>query len=86
MDFVFSFTSAVLAGSAPGISPRFFVTLRVVPLVAVVVEHSRVVHKRVSYVNNIFVGNCPPSVFRKLLDLLDPLHQFLEQSVRVPLL
>ena len=48
------------------------------------VEQDRVVHERVDRVNNIFIGDCPPSVVRELLDFLDPLHQLLERSVRVP--
>ena len=36
--------------------------------------HARVVHERVNCVDNIFVGDCPPSVVRELLDFLDPLH------------
>ena len=54
--------------------PGFFVTLRVVPLVSVFVEQACVVHERVNCVDNIFVGDCLPSVVRKLLDLMDPLH------------
>ena len=48
------------------------------------VEQDRIVHERVDRVNNIFIGDCPPSVVRELLDFLDPLHQLLERSVRVP--
>ena len=50
----------------------------VVPLFTVIV------HERVNRVDNIFVADCPPSVVRELLDLLDPLHQFLERSVFIP--
>ena len=66
------------------VCPGFFVTLLVVPLVAVVVEQAHVVHESVNCVENIFAGDRPPSVVRKLLDLLDPLHQFLERSVCFP--
>ena len=66
------------------VRPGFLVTSLVVPLATVIVEQARVVHKRVNRVDNIFVDDCPPSVVRKLLDLLEPLHQFLEWSVCVP--
>ena len=66
------------------VRPGFLVTLIVVPLVTVIVEQARVVHKRVNCVDNIFLKDRPPSVVRKLLDLLDPLHQFLERSISVP--
>ena len=84
MIFVFSCTYAALPGSAPGSSPRFFVVLLVAPLVAVVVEQAHVVHECVKFVDNIFVGDRPPSVVCELLYFLDPLHQFLEQSVCIP--
>ena len=66
------------------VCPGFLVTLIVVPLVTFIVEQARVVHKRVNRVDNIFVGDRQPSVVRKLLGLLDPLHQFLERYIRVP--
>ena len=66
------------------VCPGFLITLLVVPLVTVIVEHACVVHESVNRVDNIFVGNCPPSVVCKLLDFLDLLHQFLERSVCVP--
>ena len=66
------------------VHPCFLFMLLVVPLDTVIVEQARVVHERVNCIYDIFVGNCPPSVVRKLLDLLDPLHQFLERPVRVP--
>ena len=66
------------------VRPGFLVTVLIVPLVTIIVEQAHVVHERVNCIYDIFVGNCPPSAVRKLLDLLDPLHQFLERPVRVP--
>ena len=66
------------------ICPGFLVPFLLVPLVAVIVEQARVIHYCVYRVNDIFVGDRLPSIIREFLDLLNPLHQFLEQPVRVP--
>ena len=64
--------------------PGFLVTLLIVPYVTVIVEQAHVVYECVHCVDYIFVGNRPPSVDCKFLDLLDLLHQFLERPVCVP--
>ena len=56
------------------VCPGVFVTLLVVPLVAVFVKQACTIHERVNCVDNIFIGDCPPSVVRKRLDCQDPLH------------
>ena len=58
--------------------------LLVVSLDTFIVEQACVVNEHVNRVNNIFVGDRPPSVVSKLLDFLDLLHQFLERSVCFP--
>ena len=58
--------------------------LLIAPLVIVILEQARVIHERVNCVDDIFVGDRPPSVVRKFLDFLDPLHQLLERPVFFP--